>query len=313
MDNEVFPAMQRLQAALQQGGEGLNKILAIMQAAEEEAAALFGLGGAANAPGKPGYRIYLINGINWSGDESTLIQLQGNLKDRFGSQAEVVVVSDHPYDYTQGEREFVKQYLGNNGAAQSAVSLLNTVRGVYAVANEHTLGVNGFETNRVYNWIDEDLRRNPLAAGGSAVLVGHSGGGAIAANLVEKLETQRGTDVSMLVTLGSPVSNYDMASRRVEQVLQVRDPGDFLIGNDWVRSNESRAIVSPILAGLPLSSAAGGVAVVGGGLVMDRATRNNAPNIARETLAGQGDDPYNAHFNYFSRDVSDLIYNYAPI
>ncbi|MFZ2488106.1 MAG: WXG100 family type VII secretion target, partial [Anaerolineae bacterium] len=120
----------------------------------------------------------------------------------------------------------------NNMAVGSAV-------GATQVLAEYQAGAQGPFTQQTLAFINEDLRTHPLLPGQTVILMGHSGGGAVVGNLAGELERAAGVDVSGVVTMGSPVSNYDAASRYAEQIVQVRHQDD-LIGTPIIRTNESR-------------------------------------------------------------------------
>jgi len=116
----------------------------------------------------------------------------------------------------------------------------SSVNGSLEVWDEYVNGPNGRYTQDTYAFIIKDLEKNPLAPGQSIVLIGHSGGGAVVANLAGMIETgKEHADVSAVITMGSPVSNYDEASRYAEVIVQVRHSND-IIGTPVIRSSESR-------------------------------------------------------------------------
>jgi len=88
-------------------------------------------------------------------------------------------------------------------------------------------GRKGEYTNRVYNWILKDLAKdkNPLVPGQRLILIGHSGGGAIASNLAPLLEG-KGKQVDAVVTLGSPRVNWDLVKPTRAERIAVTDSGD---------------------------------------------------------------------------------------
>lgn len=117
--------------------------------------------------------------------------------------------------------------------------LINSAWGSAEVVNEYVLGDQGYYTNVVYEQLKLKLDENELLPGQSILIIGHSGGGAVAANLVGKVERELGYDVSGLVTLGSPVANYDEAARYAERIIDVRHAQD-VYGTPIIRSEESR-------------------------------------------------------------------------
>ncbi len=117
----------------------------------------------------------------------------------------------------------------------------STTGGVSQVVNEYRQGGQGPFTQQTYDFISQDLRNHPLLPGQRVVLMGHSGGGAVVANLAGELERNLGVDVGGIVTLGSPVSNYDLASRYAEQIIQVRHQSDF-VGIPVIRTDEGHGL-----------------------------------------------------------------------
>ena len=130
-----------------------------------------------------------------------------------------------------------------NGVTDLGADAINTVTGtsVYQtiynsgeVFVEYISGDEGHYTQQLEGFIRNDLERNPLLPNQTVWLVGHSGGSAPVANLAGMLENSAGVDVSTVMTLGSPLSNYDEAHRYAENIIQVRHEDDY-IGYPYLR------------------------------------------------------------------------------
>ncbi|MEM7800877.1 MAG: hypothetical protein AAF633_16920, partial [Chloroflexota bacterium] len=111
--------------------------------------------------------------------------------------------------------------------------------GAYEVMQEYLAGEDGYYSTMLYNDIEQKLKNDPLLPGQSIILLGHSGGGAPITNIAPKLEDNLGVNVSGLVTVGSPVANYDYVDYHVETIVQIRHEDD-LIGIPFIRSDETR-------------------------------------------------------------------------
>ncbi len=288
MENEIFPAMDRLIQALSQASRVTIQIQQVLREAEEEAARPFrqgetpasgstpevsgGGGGSSSAPPPP--RIYIVNGINSAGDvpgqigDDQSVALRDLLINHGYDPNEVKTTpaiyltprirwrpdfeGTHyggllsPVDWITGKlAQGANTLIG--GAIHQANRILGnrivgSVYGSAEVVREYVMGSRGPYTQQVYQYILNDLQRNPLAPGQSIVLMGHSGGGAVVANLAGMIERGTGYDVSGVVTMGSPVSNYDEAGRYAETIVQVRHQRD-LIGLPIIRSEESRVAI----------------------------------------------------------------------
>ncbi len=123
-----------------------------------------------------------------------------------------------------------------NGVTQA----FNLDVGVAEVFKEYVQGEDGKYTQQTMQWIKQKLDAHPLLPGQKVVLVGHSGGGAVVANLAPMLETEN-IDVQAVVTMGSPVANYDQAGQYA-QIHQIRDHHDY-IGLPIVRSAEGTDVM----------------------------------------------------------------------
>jgi WXG100 family type VII secretion target len=130
---------------------------------------------------------------------------------------------------------------GLNAVTRSAAGAVNTVTGFVAgipgvsqvvgggqVLVEYYAGRFGPETNSSFDFIQRDLKNNPLLPGETIILVGHSGGGAINANLAGKLERELGVDVKGVVNVNSPLANLREASRYAEYVVDFHHKNDIV-------------------------------------------------------------------------------------
>jgi len=257
---EIMPALQRLVDALEAARAVILEVKTILRAAEEDAARLFQgearaevPGGAAagngadrstagsdganavapNQAGRPDKtirpRIYIINGINSDGnvpggygdDQSVATE---RLLERYGYDPDQVKSTSAIYLKPQGPKLIV-----NNITNWAANEGLGIGQGIGEVVGEYLLGERGRYTQQVYNEIAADLRDNPLLPGQTVILIGHSGGGAVAANVTGMLERNLGTNVSGVITMGAPIANFDEA-RRAEKIVDVRHVNDI-----WVK------------------------------------------------------------------------------
>lgn len=313
MRGSVFPSLTRLAQAMGDAQQSMLRILALVRQAEGEAArALNGQPGAATEPvtggapatgGAPPPRIYVVNGINnrRSSDPSdrmnpndSMVKMREYLI-AHGYDPDNVVVTPPVYNTNLQGAHVEGTHFDNpllqpvnwltgkgadlwNGLTGKAASLVNTVIGVGQVANEYVTG-GASQTNRVDAFIREDLVRNPLLPGQGVIFLGHSGGGAIVANLATRYEgdlvaRQGGgstpLDVQGVVTVGSPVVNYDAASK-VAPVVMIKHADDIL-GVPYIRSNESRSTMLPALVSTVLTPTMGAPLAVFGGIEL--ATRN---------------------------------------
>ena len=158
---------------------------------------------------------------------------------------------------------------------------------------EYLKGENGPYTQQTMQWIRQDLDANPLLPGQKIVLVGHSGGGAVAANLASMLEHEN-RDVQAVVTMGSPVANYDQAAEYAA-IHEIRDQHD-MIGLPIIRSSESTSILASIN---PL------VSLAGNELLM----RDSNPNAAHTTThaVDKSKGAVEAHSSYHANPVVSHI------
>ena len=210
--------------------------------------------------------IYLINGINYDGNESSLKKLQERIKEQYGDNVDVRIVGDHPYDSNLQQYNInidgtkygrlLSQIDWRIGASvwlyNKGLGVANTVYGVGQVATEYITGGSS-QSRKVYDWIDDNLRKDGLIKNTDVdiVLVGHSGGGAIAPNIVAAIEKKLGVNVSGIVTMGSPLSNYDHGSK-YGKIFDVEHEGDGIgrIANIGpIRSDENRYLVPSLIGG----------------------------------------------------------------
>lgn len=258
-----------------------------------------GSGGSSNGGAALGPRVYILNGINSKGgfylpngqfvpsDEGSY-NLQERLRAAgYDARAMPAVYNTNIQGTNLQGTNFggwLKPVDWLTGAGASAINkitgigapVVNTLVGVNQVATEYLMGENGPYTQQTYDWIKQDLEKNPLAPGQTIVLAGHSGAGAPLANLTGMIENRLGHDVSGLVTMGSPISNYDYASQYAETIVDARH-GQDLIGMPYFRSDEAKWV----LAGNPLSNGIEGV-------VSDQLFRDNWTNVHREEFGNVG-------------------------
>jgi pimeloyl-ACP methyl ester carboxylesterase len=149
------------------------------------------------------------------------------------------------------------------------------------------------------DWIRQDLKDNPLLPGQKIVLVGHSGGGAIVTNLTGMLENEN-YDVEAVVTMGSPVANYDQAAQYAD-IHEIRDHRDY-IGLPIIRSAEGAQMfpysVNPMLS------------LVGSELL----ARNPRPNTTHTTTQAKTDPGafMAPHSSYHTNPVvADILGQYS--
>lgn len=337
--HDAFPGLRRLVEALDAARQSTLRILAIGQQAEADAAdalrgpplaqtsaevvasGMAGLGSAAIPP-----RIYIVNGINnrrrnESADVLDLADSMVQLRDyliRNGSDPAEVLVTAPVYNtnlggaWLEGSRS-AQQHLDPANALTSAFArnvnaligaafdAANTAVGAGQVLDEYATRGGG-QTQRVDAFVREDLARHPLLPGQGIVLLGHSGGGVIAANLAPRLEgdsvaRQSGSpsplDVLGVATLGAPVVNFDAASQ-VAPVLMFRHAND-PFGLPALRSDEARSH----MAGALLALAAGptGLGTLSGFVGFDLYARNHGASAVVDLRYEPG--PAGAHRSYW--------------
>jgi len=203
-------------------------------------------------------RIYIINGINSDGnvpggygdDQSVATE---RLLERYGYDPDQVKSTSAIYLKPQGTQLTGTAFTGTrfggwasgidwltakgaalvnditNWGAQTSNNAWGSIRGVGEVVDEYLRGEQGRYTQQVYNEIAADLRDNPLLPGQTVILIGHSGGGAVAANVTGMLERNLGVDVSGVITMGAPIANFDEAQRYAEKIVDVRHRDDMLV------------------------------------------------------------------------------------
>jgi|YNPBryunderm2012_1023409.scaffolds.fasta_scaffold10056_1 WXG100 family type VII secretion target len=203
-------------------------------------------------------RIYIINGINSDGnvpggygdDQSVATE---RLLERYGYDPDQVKSTSAIYLKPQGTQLTGTAFTGTrfggwasgidwltakgaalvnditNWRAQTINNAWGSIRGVGEVVDEYLRGEQGRYTQQVYNEIAADLRDNPLLPGQTVILIGHSGGGAVAANVTGMLERNLGVDVSGVITMGAPIANFDEAQRYAEKIVDVRHRDDMLV------------------------------------------------------------------------------------
>lgn len=168
-------------------------------------------------------RVYLVNGINYhSNPDDTpeqaaakMQKLHDNLEKEYGDDVEVIIVEAHPYASNEkdGDIDWV---------------------GVEQVTNEYKTG-GSTQSRLVQKWIQENLEDSEFV--GDVILVGHSGGGAIVANISDEIDGMDGVNLKGMVVMGSPVSNFDHASKYADNIIDIREKGDH-IGRSYIRSDE---------------------------------------------------------------------------
>ena len=220
----------------------------------------------------PPPRVYIVNGINSAGDvpgevgDDQTVALR-HLLERWGYDPNQIVPTHAIFQSPRGTMTGTNLSGTHFGGllspidwlTQGAASAVNAVTGwgsnlinnivestpygalygSWEVLREYDMGIEGPYTNQVFREIENDLKRHPLLPGQSIILIGHSGGGAVVTNLAGMVERQLGADVSGVITMGSPVANYDEAGRYAETIVQIRHQND-LIGLPLIRSEESR-------------------------------------------------------------------------
>jgi WXG100 family type VII secretion target len=311
MDSAILPAMTKLQQALVEAAQVTRRIRDAMQQAERDVAAIM----RDQTVEAPPPRVYVVNGIN--NDGSGFPEMRAYLVNN-GYPAGEVRTTPAVYDTRS---TFFSNLAGRLGfesggtvmtTAQNMDGLTNTVSGIGQVAAEYVTG-GASQTNRVQDFITRDLQNNPLLPGQSVVFVGHSGGGAIVTNLAPRLEsvlipradgTTSALNVESVVTLGSPVANYDNASQ-VARVVQIRHEHDY-VGLPLLRSNEMRAILPGTLAqagtGRPVT------ALVNGALLESWFSNPGARStITINAPAGSVLEAHSSYYQKSNRQVWDIL------
>ncbi|NHZ72605.1 MAG: WXG100 family type VII secretion target [Aquificales bacterium] len=263
----VLPAIRRLITALAEADAVSQQIIVILKSAEAEASSPF----QQPSESTPPPRIYIINGINSEGnitvDGQVIIGDDNSvaferLLEQYGYDPSQVLSTPAIYTSPQTDLNGTNLHGTNlggwfspvdwltdagswaiNGVTDAGADGINAVTGsnlyqtIYnsgEVFVEYLSGDEGGYTQQLEAFIRNDLERNPLLPNQTVWLVGHSGGGAPAANLAGMLENSAGVDVSTVMTLGSPISNYDEAHRYAENIIQVRHEDDY-IGVPYLR------------------------------------------------------------------------------
>ncbi len=320
MESRLLPGVNRLSLALIEAENVLTRIMNIIHNADVGTAAFFKDFGDVSSGSAKKTRIYLINGINYNGDPKSLNDLREQLKAKYGKDVEVVVVGEndsrsHPYstDLSKYATHFGGLLSPVDWLTARGLELTNTVVGVGQVVREYITG-GSTESQKVFQWIQDDMARNGLIGDKdlNVVLVGHSGGGAIAGNIVDDIENKLKVNVSGLVTMGSPISNYDNASAYAEKIIDIRNQAD-LVGNPLglgtIRSDEMR--VGWLL---PLGTSRNPIDYLGSVTGMDQGFRNPNINVQNITTQDGGYFQWNplnwidAHGSYWnSPTVVDAI------
>ena len=284
---DTMPSMRRVTEALTEAQRATQRILAIALQAETDAADALralpqawahapneavaaGMADVAPAPIPP--RIYIVNGINnrrndapddWLNPSDSMVKLRAYLI-RNGYDPDQVVVTAPVFNTNlQGTQLTGTRFAqpsfqpanwltstfarSVNEITGAAFGVANTAVGLGQVAQEYvTSGAS--QTTRIDAFVRSDLAAHPLLPGQGILLLGHSGGGVIAANLAPRLEDERVArqgggpaelDVLEVATLGAPLLNYDAASR-VAPVVMLRHASD-PFGLPVLRSDEARS------------------------------------------------------------------------
>lgn|GEM_PF-1952326 len=276
MESKLLPGVQRLSMALFEAEKVLHQIVQTIRDADQETSGYFKGIDMVKVPDPAGTgkrtRIYLINGINYNGDNSSMDDLTRMLKEKYGSNVDIRIVGgndigSHPYntnlqkyqinlsgtsfggwlspvDWLTGK---ISQGINSSPAAVlwgAGLGVANSVVGVSQVVHEYVTGGSA-ESQKAFQWIQDDLGRNGLIGDKdlNVLLVGHSGGGAIAGNIAGDIEHKLNVNVTGIVTMGSPISNYDLASQHVENFIDIRNQSDLVgtpLGLGNIRSDEIR-------------------------------------------------------------------------
>ena len=137
--------------------------------------------------------------------------------------------------------------------------------------------------------------------------MGHSGGGAVVDDLAGMIERKTGADVSAVVTLGSPISNYDVAGRYAEQVVDLQHRFDF-VGKSYIRSDESRYALPLAMMSAP-TPVQGVLRAVGLEQTLWRSV-DDSPNVKRVTNRGATDDAHGSLMR--SAETGDALARLFP-
>lgn len=328
MNGELIPATQRLSSALLTGETVLYQIMRIIHEADEETASYFKNFAADGNPGRK-TRIYIINGIDYvpgaDNSDKGLNTLKDKIKAQYGPNVDVVIVGYndekyHPYNTNlqQYARFFSTDFGGflkpvdqfTNWASTGILTLTNKAVGLGQVINEYISG-GSTESQKVMQWIQDDMTRNGLIGDSNldVVLLPHSGGGAIAANIAGTIEDRLQVNVSGIATLGSPFSNYDLASKNVEKILDIRHQADNFgspLGLGTFRSDEMRF-------GIPVAAGSGLIPALASFFV-DSTFRDPTVNVQNITLTDQNISWWDAPGGHDSYWYSDqLVDSLAPL
>lgn len=247
--------------------------------------------------GKQKTRIYLVNGINYNNDpdsnlspDESLHVLERNIEAIYGKDVDVIVVDAHPYE-------------SNPKFFPKAPDLI----GVGQVEHEYITGGSD-QSAKVNQWIQDNLRENAINGGEvDVVLVGHSGGGAVIANISDEIDGLEGVNLKGMVTMGSPISNFDHASQYADSIV------DIMATDDWVgkiggvgtlRSDEMRTFQDVLLATGSTKGILGTVGAVASAGWVDLAFRDS---YIKPVTTGSG-----GHNSYWgSNQVAEIIGNLA--
>jgi WXG100 family type VII secretion target len=274
-------------------------------------------------------RIYVINGINNDGRGQPDIARYLNDRGYPGGEVKLItgVFDTYLQKYVATARAKTNAFLDRFGLdwmkqasnvafdlTDHAVGLTNTMVGVVEVAREYVTGGNSLH-DVTMRQIDADLRANPLAPGQQVIFMSHSGGGILATNAAPALEgvmvtrtdgSVEAIDVKAVVTLGSPVINYDRASV-VAPVYSYENAGDHVVNHVTLRSDEARWLLVPSIRLLHRMPTLAPI-LVPGMFMFDRVARNPGGSDTIQIDAGNNGGE-TGHGGYWtSNEVwSDLV------
>lgn len=190
--------------------------------------------------------------------------------------------------------------------AVASNSIFSSAYGAYEVYTEYKNGEQGKYTQQIYNEISADLRDNPLAPNQTVIIMGHSGGGQVSSNVVGMLERNLDVDVSGLVTMGSPVANYDEAGRyaTIVDVMHKNDRIGAPLNTPIIRSDEAR-IFSPIVLNSFIKNPLSVLNInpiqnpISQFAVLEAISRHvgDQPNVQQVTLTGRTSDAHGSYMH----------------
>ena len=150
-----------------------------------------------------GKRTYIINGIN-----------NDSLYD----------VPDYIKDFANGLEELGIENVMSIAVYNGQSGICGTLKGISQVVAE-MLNIDIY-TDDVVNYITEDISNNPIKAGETINLIGYSGGGQIALNVMERTNRK----IDNVVLIGTPVSEIWKTSTKISMIYGGWDPLSWNIG-----------------------------------------------------------------------------------